>query len=472
MSRAADTLRTWLLHLHETGRLQVARERLGLRFEIATMNDALQGQSATLFPRPDGGDVPVVSGVLSNRRWFAEAAGVQPHELLGHIAKASEAPTPWREVSPNEAPTREVVHEGSDVDLTRLPIPTRSELDAGPYIDSGLVSAADPEADAQNLSIHRLQLHSKDRLGILMLPRDLAALFRAAESRGRDLPVAISIGADPMTELASQVVARRGIQELEVAGSLRGEPLRVVRTHTSELRVPADAEITIEGRLRAHRRALEGPYGEFSRYYQPRALRPYIQVDAVTHRRNPIYRTIFSYSIEHLLLGGVMREASLLDRLQASTPGAIDLRLTIGGSCRYRAVVKMRVRHRGEAKNCLLAVLGLHADIKHVVVVDDDVDIDDNVQVLWALTTRYQADQDTVIVSNAMGSAIDPSTDEGLGAKLGMDATVPAERRGRFTVAFSPHAYDLDVRHQLQSGAAAESALRDAVGEPAEPADT
>ncbi len=472
MNQAADTLRTWLVHLHDTGRFHVAREGLGLRFEVAAMSDALQGQSATLFPRPDGGDVPVVSGVLSNRRWFAEAAGVEPHELLGHIAQATEAPTPWLEVSPDEAPTREVVHEGSDVDLTRLPIPTRSELDAGPYIDSGLVSAADPDTGAQNLSIHRIQLHSKDRLGILMLPRDLAALFRAAESRGHDLPVAISIGVDPMTELASQVVARRGAQELEVAGALRGEPLRVVRTNTSELRVPADAEITIEGRLRAHRRALEGPYGEFSRYYQPRALRPYIQVDAVTHRRDPIYRTIFSYSVEHLLLGGVVREASLLDRLQASTPGATDLRLTIGGSCRYRAVVKMQVQNRGEAKNCLLALLGLHADIKHAVVVDEDVDIDDHTQVVWATTTRYQADQDTVIVANTLGSAIDPSTDDGLGAKLGMDATVPSDRRGRFTVAFSPHAYDLDVRRQLQSGAAAESALRDAVGEPAEPTGT
>ncbi len=443
----------------------VLQDGVSPKFEVGEVVSAFQGDHAVIFPKPAGFDVPMVAGVLGNRRWIAEAAGVEPHELLARVAETIEAPIPWHEVDTGSAPTREVVIEGPDVDLTTLPVPTRSERDAGPFIDSGLVGAIDLDTGTQNLSIQRLQLFSRNRLGILMLPRDLAAIFSRAESQGRELPVTISIGADPLTELSSQAVAGRGQQELEIAGALHGRPLEVVKAITSDVRVPANCEITIEGRIRPYRRALEGPFGEFSRYYQPRALRPYIEVDAVTTRRNPLYRTILSYSAEHLLLGGVMRESTLLQRLKVVFPEALDLRLPLGGSCRYLAIAKIGPHHPGAAKNCLLTLLGLHNDIKQAVVVDDDVDIDDEEEVHWAVTTRFQADRDLVVASNTLGSPIDPSTDEGVGAKLGLDATVPIKRRSRFVVAFSTGRDDRGAREIARFGSDREAAIEELLGE-------
>lgn len=337
---------------------------------------------------------------------------------------------------------------------------TRSERDAGPFIDSGLIGAIDPDTGKQNLSIQRLQVFAPNRLGNLMLPRDLAAIFARAEALGEHLPVAISIGADPLTELASQAVVGLGTQELEISGALCGHPLPVVKALTNDVRVPAASEITIEGRIRPYRRALEGPFGEFSRYYQPRALRPYIEVDAITTRRQPLFRAIFSYSAEHLVLGGAMCEAGLLSRLQGIVPEARDLRFTLGGSCRYQAVVKIGPHHQGTAKNCLLTPLGLHNDIKHAIV--DDVD--DDAQIVWAVTTRFRADKDLVVVSNTLASRIDPSTDEGVGSKLGLDATVPIERRARFRVAFSTGLDDREARKRARYGAERDSLIDALIG--------
>ena len=415
-------LRDWLDHLQVRGRLAVAKPGCDLRHQIAAIANRLDGAKASFFPSPGGHAIPVISGLTSDRAWMAEAMGVSPDALLARFQDAVERPLDPRER--NTGPVQDVVHR--DVDLTRqLPVPTHNELDSGPYISAGLLITRDPETGRQNVAIHRLQVNSKNRLGALLLPRHTLAMQGAAERDGRDLAVAIVIGVDPLTLLASQAIVPFGQDELGIAGGLHRAPLDVVKCLTSDIRVPAEAEIVIEGRLLANHREAEGPFGEFPQYYGERADRHVIEVDAITHRHSPIFHTIVGGGLEHLLLGGIPREASMLTHLQRSFSNVLDVHLAKGGVCRYHLYVRMRPRARGEVKNVIMAAFAGHYDVKHVIVVDEDVDIHDAAAVEWAVATRFQADRDLVLVSNAQGSRLDPSSDDGLGAKLGFDATVP-----------------------------------------------
>lgn len=433
------SLRDWLAHLADTGRLALAREGVALEYELAAIAKRLDGERAILFPRPGGRDaMPVVSGLMSARAWVAEAMAVPESGLLAHYRAAAEQPMPWREVTRELAPVQAVEHQDVDV-RALLPIPTHSEHDSGPYITAGLVIARNPETGAQNVSINRIQVNSPDRLAALILPRHLHAFHQAAEARGQALDIAVVIGVDPLTLLASQAIVPIDHDELEIAGALHGEPLAVVKCMSSEVRVPADAEIVLEGRILPRVREPEGPFGEFPKYYSARAEREVIQVECVTHREKPLYHTIVPAEMEHLLLGGIAREATLLGHLQRSFPGVLDVHLAVGGVCRYHLYVKLRKTREGEPKNVIMAALGAHYDIKQVIVVDEDVNVHDPRDVEWAVATRFQADRDLVVVSGALGSQLDPSTTvnerqgeecQGISAKMGLDATGPLRYEG------------------------------------------
>jgi 2,5-furandicarboxylate decarboxylase 1 len=415
-------LRAWLDRLAGSNRLAVARPGVNLRFELAAIAKKLDGQKATLFPRPDGHAIPVISGLTSDRGWMAEAMGVGNDRLLATFQDAALNPLPWREVA--AGPAQEVVHR--EVDLARLlPIPVHNELDSGPYITAGLLIARNPKTGAQNVTIHRLQLSGPNRLGVLLLPRHTLRFFQMAEEAGSDLAVAIVIGVDPLTLLASQAIAPLDFDELTIAGALHGRPLEVVKCLTNDIRVPAHAEIVLEGRILARVREMEGPFGEFPQYYGERAEQHVIEIGTLTHRKQPIFHTILGGGIEHLLLGGIPREATIMAHLRHSFPGVRDVHLSRGGTCRYHLNIQLDKRHEGEGKNVIMGAFGAHYDIKHVVVVDADVDIHNAAEVEWAVTTRFQADRDLVVVSEAQGSKLDPSSRNGVSAKMGFDATIP-----------------------------------------------
>jgi 2,5-furandicarboxylate decarboxylase 1 len=420
------SLRDWLDHLAERERLTVLKPGTGLRYELAAIAKRLDGLRATLFPRPDGHAIPVVSGLVSDRGWMAEAMGVEPAEVLTRFEEATLNPVPWRETT--SAPAQEVVHRkgAQTLDLARLlPIPTHNEHDSGPYISAGLMITRNPRTGKQNVSIHRCQLNGPDRLGVLLLPRHAHMFFEMAEQGGRPLEAAIVVGIDPLTLLASQAIVAMDVDELEIAGALHRRPLAVVKCLTSELRVPAEAEIVIEGRFLPGVREPEGPFGEFPQYYGERAERHVMEIVAVTHRKDAIFQTVIGGGLEHLLLGAIPREASMLAHLRRSFPNVRDVHLAPGGVCRYHLYVQIRKRQEGEAKNVMLGAFAGHYDIKHVIVVDEDVDIHNPTEVEWAVATRFQADRDLVIVSESQGSKLDPSTRNGVGAKMGLDATKP-----------------------------------------------
>lgn len=456
VSQPFRSLRAWLERLAGTGRLALAREGISLQHELAAIAKRLDGDRAVLFPKPDGRDtMPVISGILSARSWVAEAMGVSESELLTRYRSAAEQPTPWREVDRSQAPVQAVEHRDVDV-RALLPVPTHSEHDSGPYITAGLVIARNPGTGAQNVSINRIQVNSPDRLVALILPRHLHAFHQAAEARGEALPVAVVIGVDPLTLLASQAIVPIDHDELEIAGALHGAPLDVVKCLSNDVRVPAHAEIVIEGRILPQERESEGPFGEFPKYYSAQAEREVIQVDRITHREKPLYHTIVPAEMEHLLLGGIAREATLLGHLQRSFPSVVDVHLAVGGVCRYHLYVRIRKTREGEPKNVIMAALGAHYDIKHVIVVDEDVNVHDPQDVEWAVATRFQADRDLVVVEGALGSQLDPSTTlnegQGISAKMGLDATRPLQFEGFvFTRVRIPGEEDIDLDEVLQS---------------------
>ncbi|SIO50883.1 UbiD family decarboxylase [Paraburkholderia phenazinium] len=430
------TLRDWLAHLARTDRLATIDKPVALEHELAAIAKRLDGEQAAFFTKPAGHDIPVVSGFMSKRAWIAEAMGVAESQLLTRFREAAGQPIASQVLPRDAAPCQQVVLT-KDIDLRALlPIPTHSEHDNGPYITAGLVIARNPRTGVQNVSINRIQVHGPDRMAILLLPRHLYAFQKAAEEAGDALDVAVAIGVDPLTMLASQAITPIDHDELEIAGALHGMPLPVVQCVTNGVRVPAFAEIVIEGRILPNVREPEGPFGEFPKYYSAREAREVIEVTALTHREKPIFHTIVPAEMEHLLLGAIPREATLLAHLQRSHPGVKDVHLSVGGVCRYHLWIQFDKKREGEAKNVILCAFGAHYDIKQVVVVDTDVDLHDPAEIEWAVATRFQADRDLVVIEGAQGSPLDPSTTvgqpedaplhlQGVSAKMGLDATRP-----------------------------------------------
>ncbi len=454
------TLRAWLDHLAARDRLAVIKPGTALKFELAGIANRFDGRKATLFPRPDNHPMPVLSGLTSDRQWMAEAMGVEPSELLARFQDAALNPLPWKEVE--SAPVQQVVHR--DVDLTKqLPIPVHNEHDNGAYITAGLMIARNPKTGVQNVSIHRLQVSGPNRLGALLLPRHTYTFFDMAERAGQPLDVAIVVGVDPLTLLASQAIAPIDFDELTIAGALHGAPLPVVKCISNEVRVPAEAEIVIEGRLLPNVREMEGPFGEFPQYYGEPAKRHVIEVTALTHRKDAMFHTIVGGGLEHLLLGGIPREATLLAHLRRSFPNVRDVHLARGGVCRYHLYVQIDKRQEGEAKNIMMGAFAGHYDIKHVVVVDEDVDIHDPTEVEWAVATRFQADRDLIVIPESQGSKLDPSTRNGVGAKMGMDATKPLDAEEmKFKRIRVPGEEEIDLDRVV--GKESSAKWRDAVG--------
>jgi 2,5-furandicarboxylate decarboxylase 1 len=437
------SLRDWLDHLARHDRLAVIWPGRALKFEVAAIANRFDGRKATLFPAPDGHAIPVVSGLLSDRAWVAEAMGVEPAEVLSRYQDAALNPLACADVA--DAPCQQVVYRKPNL-TTQLPIPTHNELDSGAYITAGLMISRNPVNGIQNVSIHRLQISGPDRMGVLLLPRHTLAYHQMAAEAGRDLQVAVVVGVDPLTLLASQAIVPLDHDELEIAGALHGRPLPVAKCVTNDVRVPAAAEIVIEGRILARDLEPEGPFGEFPQYYGERADRHVMQVDAITTRKKPIFHTIVGGGLEHLLLGAIPREATILAHLRRSFPGVLDVRLGRGGVMRYHLAVKFTKRNEGEAKNVIMGAFAAHYDIKQVIVVDPDVDIHDPTEVEWAVATRFQADRDLVVAGNTLGSKLDPSTENGVGAKMGLDCTIPlAAPEFRYTRIRVPGEAEVDM---------------------------
>lgn len=418
-----EDFRSWISAWEERGWLTKVRKPVDARYTLGGVTQKLGRERAVFFEQVPGYTTPLVTNLLFSREALAASVDMENQGMTPWLQTAMEKPRPCEIMK--DAPFLENVWTSDLNPLKLFPIPTYHARDAGPYITGGVLIAKDPETGIRNASIHRIRVFDDGVMSLLMLPRHLDICFQKSLRLGRPLEVAVAVGLDPYTLLASQAILPFGVDELEVANAMRERfPLKLARCATVDVEVPADSEIVLEGIIDPSEFRVEGPFGEFPRYYSPEASRPTFKLSAICHRSQPVYYSILPAAREHLLLGAIPREAGLLADIRRAAPSVRDLHLTYGGTCRYHLVISMTKRHEGEPRVAMIAAMANNADIKHVTVVDDDVDIFDMEQVEWAMATRFQGDRDLMVIPRIQVSHLDPSA-LGFGTRVGFDATAP-----------------------------------------------
>lgn len=380
-------------------------------FELAGVVAKLEqaGQfPAVLFRRVKGGSLPVLINLAASYERLALALGSTVHEMVPEFARRFSEPLPTREV--DGGPVKEVVWTGDAADLSRLPLTVHNELDAGKYVSAGVMIVRDPDSGGLNAGIYRHQVQGPKQLGLFTNPAFHGDhIRRKYEERGQAMEVVIALGHHPALLMAAASRPPGIGKELEIAGSLMGEPLEMTPGTTVNLPVPARAEIAIEGYVPPGARQFEGTFGEWPRYYTGMGDRPYIVVKAITMRRDAICQDLFAAHPEHNVVGALPRMGSLYMRIQACVPNLRAVNLPMSGGGVATCYISIAKKVEGEAKMAAFAAFSTHASIKHVYVVDDDIDVFNEAEVLWAMATRFEAHRDLSVVPNALGSWLIPT---------------------------------------------------------------
>lgn len=403
----------------------------------------------------------VLVGLLASRERVSALLGAPTRELGIQLAEARKNVTPPLLIDRADAPCQEVVHQAEEggFDLrTLLPAPTNGMQDAGPYFCLGLVLGSDPDdRDNADVTIHRLCVQGRDEISIFFAPGRHIDVFREkAESAGKPLPVSINMGLDPAVYIGAEFEAPTtpfGFNELCVAGGLRGRPIELVECLTIRQRAIARAEIVIEGEILPHVRVAEDrntgtgkAMPEFPGYTgEAHPALPVIKVKAVTTRRNPILQTLVGPGEEHVTLCGIPTEASIHIACEDALPGLVkNVYAHSAGGGKYLAILQVQKRNAnddGLTRQAALVALGVYRELKNLILVDEDVDLFDTNDVLWAMQTRYVGDLDTLFIPGVAGHVLDPSqtplydprlTAKGTTTKTIFDCTVPFKLKEHF----------------------------------------
>lgn len=432
-------LREFLKVLEEEHELQKIKAEVDPKHElgaICKIHNERPNSPALLFENVKGHQTPVVGQLLASDRRVALALGLSQENAFDETVRRASNPIPPRQVS--QGSCQDVVFEGADVDLTKLPLCTNNPRDGGPYITAGHVIIKDPEY-GNNLAIYRMMLVSKNEVTIRFTPgHDGYDFIKNAEKRGqKKFEVAVCIGVPPVVYVASQFEPRAGVYELEIAGGLAGEAVDVVKCRSIDLAVPALAEIILEGELQIPAKTGdEGPFGEFCGYTTARVPNERIMtVKAVTHRKNPVYHNIWlgKPPHEHLYVDALTYAVAAYQELKPAYPALKKAYAPPWGvSIVLILQLEKRLMRPGIVNNILAASLYTRSGKwKHVIVVDEDINIEDPNEVLWALTTRFQPATDMFIIPRSITSSLEPSaTVDGLTSKLMLDLTVKGNFRG------------------------------------------
>ncbi len=406
-------------------------------------------------------DARVLIGLLASRERVAVLLNSTPEKLGFLLNEAVKAPVAPVTIPNEKAPCQEVVHyaDEPDFDIRKLvPAPTNTEEDAGPYITMGMCYATDPETQESDITIHRLCLQGRDEISMYLVPgaRHIEVFRKKAEDEGKPLPISISIGVDPAVEIAAcfePPTTPIGYNELSAAGAIRKHPVELVQCLTIKEKAIANAEYVIEGELLPQVRVREDmntntgkAMPEFPGYTGPACSSlPVIKVKAVTHRTNPIMQTCIGPSEEHVNMAGIPTEASILQMVEKAMPGRLmNVYAHSSGGGKYMAVLQFKKSmpsDEGRQRQAALLAFAAFSELKHVIIVDEDVDPFDTNDVLWAINTRYQGDVDTVFIPNVRCHPLDPSQtpeynpmlkDKGLSCKVIFDCTVPFHLKEHF----------------------------------------
>ncbi|MCW5596761.1 MAG: 4-hydroxy-3-polyprenylbenzoate decarboxylase [Rhodocyclaceae bacterium] len=448
-------LRDFIAQLEQLGELKRVAAEVDPQLEMTEVCDRVlrAGGPALLFEKPKGHAMPVLGNLFGTPHRVALGMGEDSPAALREVGKLlatlkePEPPKGLRDawdklpvlkqvlnMAPKEvssAPCQEIVREGKDVDLSRLPIQTCWPGDIAPLITWGLTVTRGPHKARQNLGIYRQQVIGPNKVIMRWLPHRGGALdYRdhCLKHPGEPFPVAVALGADPATMLGAVTPVPDSLSEYQFAGLLRGAKTEVVKCIGSDLQVPAAAEIVLEGVIHPDETAVEGPFGDHTGYYNEQAAFPVFTIERMTMRREPIYHSTYTGKPpdEPAMLGVALNEV-FVPLLQKQFPEIVDFYLPPEG-CSYRmAVVSMKKQYPGHAKRVMFGIWSFLRQFmytKFIIVTDDDVNVRDWKEVVWALTTRVDAARDTLIAQNTPIDYLDfASPVAGLGSKMGIDAT-------------------------------------------------
>ncbi|MBB6448240.1 UbiD family decarboxylase [Geomicrobium halophilum] len=417
------------------------------KFELGAVIKAKDGEQPFLFERVKGYQSSMVAGLGGDRELMADSIGVSSPELIPSLMEAIVHPRKTNTVT--SAP----IHDNVVINPPQLddyfPIPTFHAEDCGPYYVSGVLVVKDPEGQKRYTSIRRMGFIGENKTNIAITSPELQRQYAAFEKRGEPLEVAVMFGVVPAVVLASQVSTTLfHTDKLDVASALLGQSLDVAKCRTVDLEVLAEAEVVLEGKILPHERDAEGTFAELGGYYGGDMPQPIVEISALTFRDGAMSQTIFPASAEEKLPMCIVREMTLLSTVRQVVENVKAVHVPMAAAARLHAVIQIDKMSEGDGKQAAMAAFASDKDLKHVVVVDDDVNLLNPEDVEWAIATRVQADVDIFIMPGGKGSPLEASHNlKGVTAKMGIDATVPLDQKEAFRRASIP--IDIDLNDYL-----------------------
>ncbi|SNQ62693.1 UbiD family decarboxylase [Candidatus Methanoperedens nitratireducens] len=409
------SLRKFIERLKAEGKLREVKKPLSPVYGVS----ATVGTEPALFTNVNGSRV--IMNILSSKELLGEALGVAPDSIIKYL---SSRPPEGEVKLAGDSPAKEVIEKP---DLSKLPILTHFEGDGAPYITAGVVVSE--YGGVMNASIHRLRVIGKNRLAARLVEfRHTYNLHKKAAEKGEPLPIAIVIGMDPVTLFAVSTRVPEG-KEFEYASALKGEPVELFECENG-IKVP-HAEIVLEGYIHPTEVADEGPFVDISGTYDLVRKQPVIHLTNMMHRRDPIYHALMPAGSEHHILMGVPYEPLIYNEVK-KVADVRNVALTPGGCYYFHAAVQIHKNSDDDAKKAIEATFAAHKSLKHVVVVDEDINIFDPNDIEFAIATRVKGDEDIYIYPNVRGSTLDPRSENGIGTKVGFDATMDMSKKWKF----------------------------------------
>ena len=420
-------MREFLKTLENDFTIVTIDEQISTKYEVSKILKE-HNNEVVIFNNIKESDMRIISGICNTREKIASSISSTVPEITQRIIQATENPTKIEKIES----TGKSFKTSMKADLTKLPVPTFYKKDGGAYLTAGVIIAKDPETGVRNASIHRMLVKGKDRLGVRIVPRNLYTYYKKAEELDEPLEIAIAIGMNPATLLASCTSIPITADELEVANSFHNGEMKLIKCDTVDLEVP-DCEILLEGQIIPHERDSEGPFVDLTDTYDVIRQEPVIHVEKMHYKDKPLYHAIMPAGNEHKLLQGLPQEPRIYRAVQNTVPTVKNVVLTEGGCCWLHAAISIQKQTPGDGKNVIMAALAAHPSLKHCVVVDEDIDIFNGDDIEYAIATRVKGDEDILIVPGARGLSLDPrATPDGTTTKVGVDATKLLDKKEKF----------------------------------------
>lgn len=394
------------------------KEEISTEYEITKILKK-HPHDTLIFTNIKDTNMNIITGICNTREKIAKSINTTVDKITENIIQATNNPTKITNIKNYD----EIYPNNEEANLNKLPILKHYPKDKGKYITAGIVIAKDPETGQTNASIHRMLVHNDKQLGIRIVPRQLYTYYKKAEEQQKPLEIAIAIGLNPSTLLASTTSIPITENELEVANTFQKGKLTLVKCESVDIEAP-ECEILLEGRIEPNERKSEGPFVDLTDTYDKIRDEPVINLTKMHYKDNPYYHAILPAGNEHKLLQGLPQEPRIYNSVKNTLPTVQNVVLTEGGCCWLHAVVSIKKQTEGDAKNVMMAALSAHPSLKHCVIVDEDINIFDPTDVEYAIATRVKGDDDIIIIPKARGSSLDPVAQiDGTTTKIGVDAT-------------------------------------------------